>query len=217
MDAITPTERRLAFTAIAGSAAFAAIAVVLPWVQGSSYHPVREAIDDLTGGSGGWAIQVGFGLASAATLALAVLLRRTIHRAVVGPALLVVAAALRLVLAVTRHIPDGQTQTTASSLHAAAGGLSMVVTIAAMFALVRAIGRDASWRRYQRTQLAWSIVALAVFMVLSPPLVGEAHFGLAQRAGEAVLFAWTMAIAARPLVASEATDVATSQLTTAAR
>ncbi|HZT65176.1 MAG TPA: DUF998 domain-containing protein [Acidimicrobiales bacterium] len=217
MDAITSTERRLAVTAIAGSAAFAAVAVVLPVVQGSSYHPAREAIDDLTVGSGGWAIQAGFGAAALATVALAVLLRRTIHRAAVGPALLGVAGILRLVLAVTRHIPDGRTQTTASSVHAAAGGLSMVVTIMAMFALVRAMGRDASWRRYKRTQLAWSVAALAVVIVLSPPVVGEAHFGVAQRVGEAVLFAWTVAMAARPLVASDTTEVAAARLTAAAR
>lgn len=217
MDAITSTDRRLALTAIAGTAMFTAASVVLPFVQGSAYHPVRQAIDDLALGRGGWAMDVGFGAAAVATVALAALLRRTVHRAAAGPVLLGGAGALRLVVAVTRHVPDGHPQTTASGIHAAAGGLAMVVTIAAMLALLRPIGRDTSWHAFRRAQLVWSGAAVIAFVVLSPPVVGEAHFGLAQRIGEAVLFAWTVAVAARPLAASEPVTATSRRVAPAAR
>ena len=217
MDGITSTDRRLALTAIVGTAACAAVAVVLPFLRGSSYHPVRQAIDDLAIGRGGWAMDGGFAAAGLATIALAALLRRTLHRAAAGPSLLVAAGALRLVLAVTRHVPDGQPQTTTSNIHAAAGGLAMVATIAAMFALLRAIGRDSWWRGFRRAQLVWSVAALMAFVVLSPPVVGEAHFGVAQRIGEALLFSWTVAIAARPLAASAREAATSTRLAPAAR
>lgn len=201
MEAITPTDRRLALTVIAGTVVFAAAAVLLPFVQGASYHPVRDAIDDLVLGRDGWVIALGFAAAAVATFALAALLYRTVHRAVAGPALLLLAGALRVVLAVTKHVPDGRPRTTSSNIHETAGVLVMVVTMASMFALLRPFGGDGSWRSFRRVQLGWSVVALLLFVFVSPPIVGEAHFGVAQRIGEAALFAWMVAVAARPLTA----------------
>lgn len=202
METITSTERRLAVTAVAAAALFAAVAIVLPAAQGGQYSLVRDAIDDLAIGRGGWMIRVGFAAFGVAACALAALLVRTVHRAKVGPTLLALSGLLRFVLAVVPHVPDGQPQTTASGIHAAAGVLSMLTTIAALFALAVSFRRDTWWRFAAGGQLVWSVVAVCVFVVLSPPVVGEAHFGIAQRAEEAVLVAWTIATGLRPLLAA---------------
>jgi hypothetical membrane protein len=190
MSAPARSNRTLAALAGAGLSFFIVVVALLPLAQIGHYDIVRQAISELALGSGGWLLNVAFCVMGAGVVALSVMLRRTTRRAVAGPVLLAVAGMLDLVSAIFHAVRYDAPATTAGTVHMIAGIVTFLCTIIAMFAMVRAFRRHPAWQPFARPTLAWACLSAAAFIVLGPGLMGEAHFGVQQRAMAACFMSW---------------------------
>lgn len=182
----------LPLAALGSIAVFPVIVVALHLVQYGDFHPVRQAVSELALGKGGWLMAVAFCALGLGTLLLALVLRRSSARPRTAPVLLAIAGLLSFVSAFVHADPSSAANTSnRGRIHELAGVGTFMLTIAAMFFLVRAFRRDATWHRMARPTQIWAWAALASFLLI--PTSGQAYFGLAQRVFIAVMLGWLLA------------------------
>lgn len=197
------STRRLATLAAAGIGLFVLNVALLPLAE-PGYDLNRQAISELALGPWGVLQDVAFCILGAASLSLAIVLRRT-TRATVGPMLLTLAGVLDVVSAFVHAVRYDAPMTTAAVVHMVAGIATFIAIIVAMFAMVRPFRRSESWRSFARTTLIWACTAAAAFFLLGPGLLGQAHFGLQQRGMAVSFLSWmlTTALVARRVATTE--------------
>lgn len=205
------STRSLARLALACLAAFPTIVLALNLVQHDRYHPVEQAISELALGRDGWLMNLAFCAIGTGILAVAILIRRTVPGATVAPALLVVAALLGGFASAYFHTDlTGAKTTTHGRIHNMAGLVAFVLLTAAIFASSRSFRRTPSWRPLARPTLVWALCVTGSFFLI--PLLGNGHFGLAQRVFVAAWLTWLLAVAAHasrlPVATPETTAVA---------
>jgi hypothetical protein len=172
---------------------FPIVVLALHFVQAGHYHPLADAVSVLALGRGGWLMAIAFCASGIGTLLLALLLRRSSARPKVAPILLSIAGGLSFVSAFVHADPSSTTATsTHGRVHELAGVLTFILIVAAMFAIVRAFNRDASWRPLAAPTRVWATIGTAAFFLI--PLSGDADFGLAQRVFLTILLSWPLTV-----------------------
>lgn len=185
---------RLAKAAVVAVISFPVLVLILTVIQHRSYNTMTEAVSELALGRAGWLMAVAFCCLASGSLLVALVIRRTVRGARVGPLLLAAASALTFVSAFVHADPSAATRTTThGQIHILAGIATFVLIISAMFALVRVLRRDEHWHSFGRATLVWAVVAVLAF--LSIPTMDAAYFGLAQRIFLGVLLSWCLAAA----------------------
>jgi hypothetical protein len=173
---------------LVGLCAWPAIVIALQFVQAPNYHPLVQAASELSRGRGGILMAFAFTGMGAGTVAFAYALRATTG-ARVAPLLLALSGVCDVVSAIFRA-DLGATHTLSGQIHDTTGIITFVLIIVAMFAAVRPLRRRAAplagWT------LGWAIVAVGAFFLF--PVLGDAHFGLAQRIFIASWLSWLIAM-----------------------
>jgi peptidoglycan/LPS O-acetylase OafA/YrhL len=188
------TTRTIATGAFVSVALFPVIVVALNLLQRpDGYDAGLQAISELALGRAGWLMAIAFCGLAVGTLLLAVVIRRTCERAVVRPALLALASVLSVVSAVFRT-DLGETTTVHGQIHNVAG----VVTFAAML-VVTGISSyrfrvEPAWTSLALPTLALTVVGVVAFFLV--PVLGDQHFGVAQRLLVGSFVCWMIAAAA---------------------
>ena len=187
-------SRALARSAFTAVAVFSVTVVTLNVVQlGDGYDAGRQAISELALGRAGWLMAPAFCALAAGTFLLALVLRRT-GGGVVSAALLACAAPLSLLSAVFRTDPSGAVATAHGRVHDAAGITTFVLMLTAMaFCSVR-FSRDRRWRRLAVPTCVLVVTGLVGFFFV--PVLGDTHFGLAQRVLIGSFITWMLVTAA---------------------
>jgi hypothetical protein len=186
----TSTSGRTVTTiALVGLCTWPTIVVVLQIVQGSTYHPLVQAASELSRGRGGILMALAFTALGAGTTAFAYALRAATG-ARVAPVLLVLSGFCDIVSAIFRA-DLGATHTVSGHIHDTTGIVTFVLIIAAMFAAIRPLRRSASFGTLAWWTLGWAVTAVGAFFLF--PILGDAHFGLAQRIFIASWLSWLIA------------------------
>lgn len=207
MNDSSPDLRTVATGAVACLAAFPAAVTALNLVQIHHYSPMRQAMSELALGRGGAVMNLAFCMLGVGSILLAVALRWSL-RAVVAPVALIVTGGLDFVSAVFHATLTGTPDTTASRVHQTAGVVTFLLLMIAMFSTVPAMRRSAPWRPFATPTLVWAATAVATFFLV--PILGDAHFGVAQRIFVATVLVWmiTTGVRARRLASVRVPAVA---------
>lgn len=189
----TIAHRKLADIATVTIAAWPVTVVALHIIQRDSYDPVNQAISELALGRFGMALNIAFVLFGCGLLALAVGLRREIHRSGIGATLLGVVGVLIVLSGVfpTTDPPD----TTTAAIHVAVGVSAFLTVIVAIFVWAWLFRRDPTWRYFSRATVIWGVSTAAAFFLF--PLLEATAFGIAQRAFIAAWLSWALVTARR--------------------
>jgi hypothetical protein len=177
---------RLATVGAAATLVYPALVVALQLVQRGHYDPMSQAISELALGPHGWLMTVAFCSLAVGTFILAALMR-AVTRTRIAPTLLGVSGVLTVVSAFVHT--DGSNGTSLhGQIHIAAGILTFVVIIVAMFLLVPRLRALPAWRRLGTVTLALAILGVVAFFLV--PVLGDDYMGLAQRSLIGVLIGW---------------------------
>jgi hypothetical membrane protein len=188
------TPRAHATCTLIAIATFPAIVVALHLVQlTDGYDGGRQAISELALGRAGWLMTVAFGALALGTYLLAVLLRRTRGGGAAVATILGLAAPLSLVSAVFHTDASGAAVTTHGRIHDAAGILTFVLMLAAMAVCSYRFGREPQWRAVRVPTRSLAVVGVVGFFLV--PVLGPAHFGIAQRVLIGSFIAWMLLVA----------------------
>jgi hypothetical membrane protein len=181
-------EARLALAGVAATLVYPLVVVVLQVVQQPGYSPMREAISELALGRSGWLMAVAF-CSLALGMALLARLIWTLTGDRIATLLLGLAAAFTVLSAFVHADGEKVHRTTAhGAVHQVVGVLTFVATIVAMFLVARPLSIQPAWRRLGRITRVAAFVGVPAFLLV--PVLGNSHFGLAQRALVGVLVAW---------------------------
>jgi hypothetical protein len=182
-----PTPRAMVLGALA-SLLYPVVVVVLQAVQSPQYHPGSQAISELALGRAGWLMAVAFCSLAVGTAALTRLVW-SLTRSRVAAWLLAISAALTALSAFVHADGEHVHGTTLhGAIHQIAGVLTFAGTLVAMFLVARRLRRDPAWRTLGHVTLAMAVAGVAAFFLV--PVLGNAHFGVAQRLLVGVLIAW---------------------------
>jgi len=169
---------------------FPFVVVLLNVVNHDHYSGVSQAMSELALGPGGWLMAVAFTSMGVGIILVARGIRVAVPRARVVPGLLTIVGTLGIVSAIFRTNGEGQPDTTSSTIHLAAGLSMFLLMIVVLFTAAFTFRRDADWRWFAGPTLVWAVLALAAFFLV--PILGDAHFGLAQRSFVAVWLSWLL-------------------------
>lgn len=195
MNVSSLNTRTAATAAIACLAAFPVAVLGLTIVQAGHYSPVRQAMSELALGRDGAVMNIAFCALGVGSILFAVALRATL-RSITAPAILAVTGLLDFVSAVFHTSHDGATiQTTANKIHDTAGLVTFLLLMAAMFVAARTMRRSDQWQSFALPTRMWAMAAVAGFFLV--PILGDAHFGIAQRVFVGTVLAWMITTAAR--------------------
>jgi hypothetical protein len=181
----------LPLAAVATTAVFPLVVVVLQIVQAGHYHPLRQAVSELALGRAGWLMAIAFCSIGTGSLLAALVLRQIAMHPRVGPALVAVAGLLSFVSAFVHADGSGPT-TTHGRIHQFVGIATFILILAAMFSLVRALRSTPAWRRLATPTLAWAFAAVTCFFLV--PISGTAYFGVTQRLMLATFISWQLTV-----------------------
>jgi MFS family permease len=183
----------LATASLAAVAAFPILVTALNLVQrGDGYDAGHQAVSELALGRDGWLMALAFTALGVGTALLGGLMRRT-DRGVVVPALLSIAGALSLVSAVCRTDRAGAPSTLHGQIHDLAGIATFGAMLLAMAICSVRFRREPRWRPFAILSLALTVVGVAGFFLV--PVLGDPHFGIAQRILIGSFVAWMLAAA----------------------
>ena len=225
MNRPTPSSLSLPLAALATTAVFPVVVVVLHIVQAGHYHPLSQAVSELALGRAGWLMAIAFCSIGIGSLLIALALRRIATHPRVAPALLAITGLLSFVSAFVHADGSGPT-TTHGRIHQFVGIATFILIVAAMFSLVRAFRRDPAWHPIATPTLAWALTAAASFFLI--PISGNAYFGVAQRIMLGTFISWQLTISlyahrtehrrtttrpARPSVGRRPSDLSSADLT----
>lgn len=154
-----------------------------------------HAMSEYAIGRYGWLMTVAFLAVAAGQMAFAVALARGVRPAGrVAPVLFGVAGLESVMEAVFRADGNGPV-TTQGSLHVLFGVTSFLISIIAMFVLVRRFRRDPVWQGFARPTQLWAWASMVT--LFSVPAFGQSHQGIGQRVFVPVLLSWVVTTAAR--------------------
>lgn len=190
------TRPTLARTSIALISIFPLLVLILHAVQAGQYHPLSQAVSELALGRDGWLMAIAFCSLGTGTLFLAAMLRRLDRRPRVAPYLIAASGLLSYVSAFV-HADGPHGSTTHGQIHQTVGIVTFVLTIAGLFALVRAFRHDPLFRSFATPTLVWALAAVGGFFLI--PVSGAAHFGVAQRIFLGIILSWAVTTATRGL------------------
>jgi hypothetical membrane protein len=205
------TTRRIATVAIVVLLAFPALVITANLIQRDQYSAASNAVSLLALGRAGWLMTLAFVALGTGTILIAVTVRRSLKRALVGPACLTVGGLLTLLSAVFQADRDGAASTIHGQIHMGLGLTNFLLVVAAIAACGVAFRRSESWRGFSKVSLIWAALALAEIM--SVFVLPDGVFGVAQRSFLATCIAWmvvTATLAIRLPAADEARAHGTS-------
>jgi hypothetical protein len=190
-----PSTRALAATSVTTTALFPVIVIALNVVQRRSYSPARQAISELALGPGGVLMVLAFCGLGAGIATLAVTVRRAAANARVVPAILGIAAILAGPGSAAFHTDrTGAATTLHGTIHNTAGLVAFLLLLAAMVIASLGFRRDDFWRGHAATTTVLAGTGLVTFFLV--PLLGNDHFGLAQRLFVGTFVTWLIVTAA---------------------
>jgi hypothetical protein len=180
--------------ALAGAGTFAAIVVLLHYVE-NEFEPSSRFISEYVLGGWGWLMNIAFTALGGAFLALAHGLRRGLSpgRRVTASVRLMYVVGITVVLTAAFNsdsIADVEANRASwhGTLHDLFGFISFGCVIVAAFFLRGVFARDAQWRRFAPHALMFAITMVATFvLVLIAPMDS---FGVAQRVFVTVDLLW---------------------------
>jgi hypothetical protein len=189
-----PSLRSDGLLALAGAGIFAAIVVLLHYVE-DEFAPCCRYMSEYVLGDWGWLMNVGFIALGGAFLALARGLRRGLapgRRVIASVRLMYVVGITVLLSAIfnSDSIFDEEANRTSwhGMLHDLFGFIGFVCLFVATFFLRGVFARDAQWRRFAPHALMFAITMVATFVLM---LVAPTdNFGIAQRVFVMVDLLW---------------------------
>ncbi len=186
MSRSTRSSIRLVTGGATATLAYPALVVLLQLIQHGHYHPMSQAISELALGRQGWLMMVAFCLLAAGTF-IVTALTREVTQARVAPGLLGVSGLLTVVSAFV-HTDGSNRSSLHGQIHVAAGIVTFVVIIAAMFLLAGPLRAMPVWRRLGTATRALAILGVLAFFFV--PVFGDKYMGLAQRCLIGLLVGW---------------------------
>jgi hypothetical membrane protein len=183
--------RGLATTGLVLASLFPLIVVALNVVQRRDYSPTRQAISELALGSGGDLMVVAFCGLGVGILLLAVIIFRTSGKARVTPLLLAVASVLAGPLSAAFHTDRTGAKTTMhGNIHNGAGLGAFLLILLAMVTAAYRFRHEPKWRSHATLTAALAALGIVTFFLV--PVLGNSHFGLAQRLFVGTFVAWIL-------------------------
>lgn len=183
------SQRHTAKSIVAGTVVFPIIVIFLSLVQRGHYSPVRQAISELALGRAGSLMVVAFCSLGTGIFLLGRLIRWNVARARVVPVLLSVAAVFAGPMSAAFHTDrTGATATWHGNIHNLAGISAFVLVLISMGVCSYRFRKDPIWRRFATATTAWTSLGVVTFVLI--PLLGDPHFGLAQRLFVGTFVAW---------------------------
>jgi Protein of unknown function (DUF998) len=187
------STRSLATATLTALGTFPVLVVVLHAIQGGRYHPMGQAVSELALGRAGWLMAVAFCAAGAGMLGLAALIRRTLPRSRVIQTLITTSGLFSFVSA--GFHTDGDNKTTShGQIHQISGVVSFILVVTVMFICSRRFRREPRWQPFAVATRLWAWSSVGTFLLV--PVLGQAHFGLAQRIFLAVWLSWPITLTA---------------------
>jgi len=186
------STRTLAISAVATLSAFPCLVVGANLVQRDSYSAARQAVSNLALGRAGWLMTVAFLCLGLGTFLLAVIVRRMVARAIIGPALLAGGACTTFLSAALQTDAEGATPTLHGTIHIALGLGTFTLVVAAITACAVAFLRSDSRRGIGIVSAVWALAAIGAVVMTS--ILPESLFGVGQRIFLTVAIAWMLMI-----------------------
>jgi hypothetical protein len=204
---LTRPVRGLATAALVSASLFPLTVIALNLVQRGRYSPIRQAISELALGTGGDAMVLAFCGLGAGIFLLALIIFRTSRQARVTPLLLAIASVFAGPMsAAFRTDRTGARATLHGAIHDGAGLAAFVLILVAMIAAAYRFRHEPAWRSLATETVALAAIGAITFLLI--PILGNGHFGLAQRlfVGTFVLWILLAAAHARTITADYATS-----------
>lgn len=184
----------LATAALVSASLFPLIVIVLNLVQRRDYSPTRQAISELALGSGGNFMVLAFCGLGIGIFLLALIIFRTSRNARVTPLLLAVASVLAGPVSAAFHTDRTGARTTMhGNIHNGAGLAAFLLILVAMITAAYRFRREPKWRSHAAPNTALAALGIVTFFLI--PMLGNSHFGLAQRLFVGTFVAWILASA----------------------
>jgi hypothetical membrane protein len=187
------TTRRIATVAIVILLAFPALVITANVIQRDEYSAASNAVSLLALGRAGWLMTLAFVALGMGTILIAVTVRRSLKRALVGPACLTVGGLLTLLSAVFQADRDGAASTIHGQVHMALGLTTFHLVVGAIAACGVAFRRSDDWRSFSKVSVIWAALALAE--IISVFVLPDGVFGVAQRSFLATCIIWMVVTA----------------------
>ena len=187
------TTPRIATAAIVLLLAFPALVITANLIQRDEYSAAGSAVSLLALGRAGWLMTLAFVALGMGTILIAVTVRRSVKRALVGPACLTVGGLLTVLSAVFQADRDGAAATMHGHIHMALGLTNFLLVVTAIAACGVAFRRTESWRRFGKVSVIWALLALAE--IISVFVLPDAVFGVAQRSFLGTCIIWMVVTA----------------------
>jgi hypothetical protein len=200
----THTVRGLATAALVSASMFPLIVIALNLVQRHEYSPTGQAISELALGTGGDLMILAFCGLGLGIFLLALIIFRTSAKARVTPLLLTLASVPAGPLsAAFRTDRTGAEATTHGDIHNAAGLAAFLLILVAMITAAYRFRHEPNWRSQAAATTVLAALGIATFFLI--PLLGNSHFGLAQRLFVGTFITWILitAFRARNISAAE--------------
>jgi len=199
--------RSLATTALVSVSLFPLIVITVNLVQRRDYSPTRQAISELALGTGGGLMVIAFSGLGIGILLLALIIFRTSRRARVTPLLLAVASVLAgPVSAAFRTDRTGAETTMHGTIHNGAGLVAFLLILVAMITAAHRFRHETEWRSHAAPTTALAALAVVTFFLI--PVLGNSHFGFAQRLFVGTFVVWILITAAHARKVGTAEHVA---------
>jgi hypothetical protein len=187
--------RSLATAALVSASLFPLIVIALNLVQRRAYSPTRQAISELALGTGGDFMVFAFCGLGIGIVLLALVIFRTSRKARVTPLLLAVASVLAGPVSAAFHTDrTGAKITIHGNIHNGAGLAAFLLILVAMITAAYRFRHEAKWRSHAAPTTVLAALAIVTFFLI--PVLGDSHFGLAQRLFVGTFIAWTLTTAA---------------------
>lgn len=195
MNRFDPRARALATAAFALVSVFPIIVIGLNLDQRRDYSPTHQAISELALGAGGDLMIAAFCALGAGIFLIALSIRRSTEKARVTPALLFIASIPAGPLsAAFRTDRTGDAATLHGTIHNMAGLTAFLLILAAMVTGAFRFRREPAWRAHALPTGVLGALGVATFFLI--PLLGDSHFGLAQRLFVGTFVVWLLSTAA---------------------
>jgi hypothetical membrane protein len=189
------SARSVATAALVSASLFPLIVIALNVVQRRDYSPTRQAISELALGTGGDLMVVAFCGLGIGIFLLALIIFRTSRKARVVPLLLAVASVLAGPVSAAFHTDRTGARTTMhGNIHNGAGLAAFLLILIAMITAAYRFRREPNWRSHAAPTAALAALGVVTFFLI--PMLGNSHFGLAQRLFVGTFVAWILTTAA---------------------
>lgn len=187
--------RSPATAALVSASFFPLIVIALNLVQRRDYNPTRQAISELALGTGGDLMVLAFCGLGIGIFLLAVIIFRASRKARVTPLLLALASVLAGPISAAFHTDRTGAETTMhGTIHNGAGLAAFLLILVAMITAAYRFRHEPNWRSHATPTAALAALGIVAFLLI--PMLGNSHFGLAQRLFVGTFVTWILTTAA---------------------